>query len=84
MVKRDPRLVVSFGTTGDGRAISTGHTDLVGWIHSLRLSRVCLCSFSALTTTFLLGEQSGDPSTVNEEGSAAKDSSDDEVEEYAE
>lgn len=83
MVCRDPALVVSLSTAGDGRAISTNNADLVGGVDLLGTTRGALGALTTLAAAALLREESGDPGVVDEVAGTAKDGGENEVEEDA-
>ena len=72
MPGRNPTLIVSFSTRGYRGSIGSKNRHLVGGIHLLRLARRFLGSFAAFASTFLLREESGNPSAVDEVASASE------------
>ena len=85
MLGGDPALVESTGlcAAGDGRAVGTNNGDLVGGVDLLGLAGGALGALAALAAALLLGEESGDPSVVDEVAGTGKDTAEDEVEEDA-
>ena len=83
MVGRNPRLVVSLGTAGDSRAVSTNNADLLGRVDLLGATRGALGALAALAATLLLREESGDPGVVDEVDGTGEDTSKNEVKEDA-
>lgn len=72
MPSRNPTLIISFSTRGYRWSIGSEDRHLVSWIHLLRLARRSLSSFAAFASTFLLWEESGYPSAVDEVASSSE------------
>lgn len=83
MVGGNPGLVVGLSTAGDSRTVGTNNADLVGRVDLLGATGGALGTLTTLSAALLLGEESGDPSVVDEVDGSSKDTGEDEVEEDA-
>lgn len=83
MLRRDPALVVSLGTGGDGGAVGADNADLVCGVDLLGAPGRCLCALAALATAALLREQCREPRVVDEVAGAGEGGGQDKVEEDA-
>jgi hypothetical protein len=79
----DPALIVGFSTRGDGRAVGTDNSDLVGGVDLLGATGRLLGALATLATALLLGEEGGDPGVVDKVDGSGKGTKDDKVQENA-
>lgn len=79
----DPALVIRLCARGNGGAIGADNGNLVSGIDLLGSERGLLGALSTLTTTLLLGEESGDPGVVDKVRNATENGKDNKVQEDA-
>lgn len=83
MLHRDPALIVCLGTTSDGRAISTDHSNLLRGVDLLGTEGRLLRAFTALATALLLRKEGRNPGVVDEVDGSAEGTQEYEVQEDA-
>ena len=79
MVGWNPALIIRLGTRCNSRSVSTDNRNLVSRVDFLRLARGTLGPFASFTAAALLGEERGDPGTVDEIAGPEKGGQEEEV-----